>query len=278
MFHDAKEISSHPVERCQNKNSKGIIDIMLIGDSHSMAISRELEKLLTKENIGYYEISHSSCIPLPGFRRFGVSDELSCNNFDQQAFAYAKAAGIKTVVLTGRFSLYYSGNRFDNGEGGIEEGQPVFVDISTFTKGRWDDEERKARVLEAMHKEILALANDFNVVLVSPIPEAGWNVPEHAARVMAYGKGEVGTSTSYDKYLLRTVEVRNLFDALSRENPKVFSAQVYKSLCSDKTGRCVNSDADGVYYRDDDHLSNAGARLISPIIVKEIVTATDHAS
>jgi hypothetical protein len=44
-------------------------------------------------------------------------------------------------------------------------------------------------------------------------------------------------------------------------------------LCSEATDRCVNADADAVYYNDDDHLNNEGARLVTPTIIEAIEAA-----
>ena len=65
----------------------------------------------------------------------------------------------------------------------------------------------------------------------------------------------------------------NLFDRLAAQLPNVYPARVDKVLCSEKTNRCVNADGRGVYYFDDDHLSNAGARLIVPQIINAIQAA-----
>jgi lysophospholipase L1-like esterase len=67
--------------------------------------------------------------------------------------------------------------------------------------------------------------------------------------------------------------VTALFDKLNRELPNVYTARVDRVLCTDKTGRCLNADQKGIYYYDDDHLSNAGARLIAPVIVDAIKAA-----
>jgi hypothetical protein len=64
-----------------------------------------------------------------------------------------------------------------------------------------------------------------------------------------------------------------LFDRLARELPNVYTARVDRVLCIEKTGRCLNADQKGVYYYDDDHLSNAGASLIAPVIVDAIMAA-----
>lgn len=64
-----------------------------------------------------------------------------------------------------------------------------------------------------------------------------------------------------------------MFDKLVIELNNVKVARIDKVLCNDKSDRCLNTKGHDVYYYDDDHLSNAGARLIAPTIVSAVESA-----
>lgn len=81
----------HPQESCASKNSEKV-DVMLIGDSHMGSLSDGIRHSLDHEKIDYYIISHSSCMPLLGFKIFDGTSNYDCQNFLKDAFSWAKAA------------------------------------------------------------------------------------------------------------------------------------------------------------------------------------------
>ncbi len=269
LFDNGGNKLEHPVSHCASTSGIGI-DVLIIGDSHSNALRGGVGQALDRAGVGYYSVSHQSCLPLLGFRRFTAEGASSCQDFLSGTFEWAKEQGIGTVVLASRFQIFLDGSRFDNTEGGVEKGGLVWVDLLERSESKWDDHERRVRVIERIETSIRDLANHFNVVLVYPIPEAGWNVPSYGLKKILFDDGNATITTSYAAYIERTSYVNSLFDRLTLEIPNVFGAQVQKSLCNHETMRCLNADEYGIYYHDDDHMSNAGARLVAPIIVKEI--------
>jgi hypothetical protein len=265
-------VLKHPQQQCLS-SSDGAADVMLIGDSHMRSIADGVRSALAREGIENYFISHTSCLPLFGFKTFDAAITYDCKEFLDGAFAWAKLTGVSTVVLAARFPLYLYGTPYDNGEGGIETAGQSWVDVLDRTLSESNNDERRARVLSAYEQRIRELAEDFNVVLIYPVPEAGWNVPGYAFKVAFFNNGNATVTTSFDSYKDRASEVNALFDRLVTEVPNVYGARVHEVLCNEATDRCMNADANGVYYYDDDHLSNAGARLVAPIIVKAIRAA-----
>jgi peptidoglycan/LPS O-acetylase OafA/YrhL len=264
-------LPKHPRASCYFANSRGDVDVLLTGDSHSWAVSRELGKMLRSESIGFYDVSYGGCVPLSGL--VPQDGDRNCAAFVENAKKYARQAGITVIVLTARFPLYLRGEWFNNGEGGRELGKRLFFDLIDMKSSTWDDKQRRVRVLNAYEQRIVELASEFKVVLVYPIPEAGWDVPMTVFKnAHIYGK-KPELSISFAAYKERTAEVNTLFDKLVAELPNVYGARVYEALCSEDTGRCINADANGIYYYDDDHLSNAGARRVVPIIVDAVKQA-----
>jgi peptidoglycan/LPS O-acetylase OafA/YrhL len=265
-------VLKHPQRQCLS-SSEGSADVMLIGDSHMWALAGGVRSALAHEGVENYFISHSSCVPLFGFKLFDARTQYDCDEFLSGAFAWAKRERVSTVVLAARFPIYLKGTRYDNGEGGVETGGATWVDLTDHKTSELNDDKRKARVLAEYEKRIRQLAQQFNVVLVYPVPEAGWDVPSYTFKNALFNNRYSPLTTSYAAYKKRTREVNTMFDRLVTEVPNIYGARVHEVLCSEVTGRCVNADASGVYYSDDDHLSNAGARLVAPVVVEAIRNA-----
>lgn len=74
-----------------------------------------------------------------------------------------------------RLPLYTSGKRFDNGEGGVEAGDKYWAKAADPSKSL------KSAVIEGLESW---LENGAKLVLVYPVPEAGWNVKYEAQRAL----------------------------------------------------------------------------------------------
>jgi peptidoglycan/LPS O-acetylase OafA/YrhL len=270
-----KSSFKHPQLQCLFSDDEAA-HVMLIGDSHMGSLAEGVRDALIDEGIGNYFVSHTSCLPLLGFETHDPGKTYNCNEFINGAFEWAKNTGVTTVVLAARFTLYLNGNRYNNKEGGLESGGAVWVDLVGRSDSNLNDDERRVRVLNAYEQGIRELAHQFNVVIVYPVPEAGWSVPFYALKNVIKNGEEAKLTTPYAAYKERTSEVNALFDRLVADVPNVYAARVHEVLCSNATGRCVNADARGIYYYDDDHLSNAGARRVAPVIVKAIQDALSY--
>ena len=114
------------------------------------------------------------------------------------------------------------------------------------------------------------------VVLVYPIPEAGWNVIEELARRREQSDVPVELSTSFDVFLRRHAAVIAAFDAIA--SPSLFRVRPSDRLCDvDVPGRCINNLGDRPLYFDNNHLNTYGAGLVSPMILDAIEAARRRA-
>lgn len=257
---------------CHHPGPDGRAHVLLMGDSHSQAVSGAVGALLKDAGIGHDEAWLSACLPLPGFVRVGLEPALECAAFVDAAIGHARAAGIDTLVITARWPRHVNGHPFDNGEGGKERDRPHHFDIKG-QSGALDSPERQQRVLAAMRRELAALAGEFRLVLVMPVPEAGWRVPRQTFDTAVAAGHIVPVTTDYGRYRQRTQAIAALFRDLSASHPGVQVAHIEQALCAAASGRCLNADAEGIYYYDNDHLSTAGARRVAPIVMAAIAAA-----
>lgn len=274
LFDKGEASLPHPVRDCLTKHSAGSKTI-LIGDSHAAALAGEALRVFDANDADLYVMTHSACVGFSGFYVSSPKYRLRCNSFFTGIEDYIRKSGTATIVLASRWSLYLDGTPFDNGEGGIELLKPTYVDLfdrlgETTSQ---NDPARKARVLKQYVADIQNyLDAGHNVVLVYPIPEAGWNVPELVAKSAMTGRKNLEFSTSFERYRQRNQAVIAAFDAIS--HPNLFRVKPGDVFCSTFIKeRCINSvNADRVFYFDDDHLSDAGAALVVPALLEAVRT------
>lgn len=272
LFNRGETSLPHPVRACLTKHSTSSKTI-LIGDSHAGALGGEALRSFDAANVDLYVMAHSACVGFSGFYVTNPKYKLHCNPFFTGIEDYIRKSGIQTIIMANRWSLYVDGSHFDNGEGGVEPLQPTYIDLldRLDENAKQDDPARKARVLKQYVDDIRAyLDSGHNVVLVYPIPEAGWNVPGIVAKSAMSGIENLEFSTRFDRYQQRNAAVISAFDAIS--HPNLFRVRPADYFCNSfLEDRCINSlSAEKVFYIDDNHPSNSGARLVVPAILKAV--------
>ncbi|OBZ93904.1 hypothetical protein ADU59_19630 [Pararhizobium polonicum] len=272
LFDKGETSLPHPVRDCLTKHSTGSKTI-LIGDSHAAALAGEALRSFDANNIDLYVMAHSACVGFSGFYVSNPKYKLRCNPFFTGIEDYIRTSGTQTLIMANRWSLYVDGSPFDNGEGGVEHLKPTYIDLfdRIDEEASQNDPARKARVLKQYVADIQKyLDSGHNVVLVYPIPEAGWNVPEYVAKNAMSGITNLEFSTSYQRYQQRNQAVIAAFDTIS--HPNLFRVRPADFFCNSFVkDRCVNSlNAERVFYFDDNHLSDTGARLVVPALLEAV--------
>ncbi len=168
------------------------------------------------------------------------------------------------VVYAARMGAWLEGTRFDNGEGGVEPGQmDLLVPV---TPGQGD---RINALIERVTSTIQTIMEmGHTVILVYPVPEVGWHVPETLRKIIPQNQSDVtrffqeeGLTTSLSRYFERNQKAFAAYDALG-EDPRLLRVYPHQLFCSDTTCRCSTHDDKSFFYSDDDHLSSFGARLL----------------
>jgi len=254
-------------EHCIAKVEDSLGKALLLGDSHAMSITPKVTEALNAVGVDSYSATYIGCLPLTGYRRFDRGLDFVCSDYVAQALEEARQIGIDTLILTARFPLYYEGRGYDNGEGGVERSKVVY-DIDSLSRSSYDSDARRARFMQNFRDQITALSQEFNIVLVMPVPEHGWNVIDVAFKEVAFRDAgpDFALSSSFARYQERVRPVQELFDGLAAELDNVAVAHIQNGFCSAETGRCKAYHDGKSYYFDDDHLSLRGAEIAAEII------------
>ena len=268
---------SHPVAGCLLDGAPGDPGpgVAFYGDSHADALQGAMFTLAKQAGLRFYSVTRSACPPVPGLTRT-PGGNLRCDDFVRGVEAYVDAAGFGVVVLAARWTAGVAPGPFDNGEGGVDGKPGDFLTPVGATPA--DDADRAARVISAYVAAVEnLLARGHRVVLVYPVPEAGWNVPEELARRREAAGHPLTLSTPLAAYQRRQSAVTAAFDAI--ESPKLYRVRPADLLCREIVpGRCVTSIGDQPLYFDDNHLNNTGALLVGERILAAIEAARRDAA
>jgi peptidoglycan/LPS O-acetylase OafA/YrhL len=243
--------------------------VAFYGDSHADALQGAFFDAAEKAGFRFYSVTRSACPPIPGLDRTGDAASPACDAFVRGVEDYVEANDFPVVVLAARWTAGAAPRAYDNGEGGVE-GQPG--DFLT-PLGVPVPADREAAVIATYVRGIESLlAKGHRVVLVYPIPEAGWNVPEELARRRESSSEPVTLTTDAAAYSRRQAAVIAAFDTIS--DPNLFRVRPDATLCNGTIpGRCLNSIGDRPLYFDDNHLNNFGAGLLMPSVIEAIAAA-----
>ena len=174
------------------------------------------------------------------------------------------------VIIASRWTSYATARRFDNGEGGVEHGRSnpfILGDLKPGSAAFTD------ALLEHFKRGVERyLQSGYKVILVHPVPEAGWNVPRMAFKIAHFeGRSldDIDLSTSHKRFRDRNRAVISAFEGLQTDT--LIQVRPAEVLCDTfSAGRCANIAGGQILYYDDDHLSTAGADLIVPRILAAV--------
>ena len=248
---------------CQFGRADGVREIALFGDSHSGSLVSAFENISKRYQIkgNNYTLIRCPSLQLSIEKNLDATARI-CADFKSDLFNNLDSKEVpETLILLSRWTIMLENHPFNNAECGIESGPDSFwINKHTNTLGY-----RPALKMDYV-KSIKTLINSGRtIVLVYPVPEMGWNVPNRLLRI--YNKNHkvsiTDGSTSHELFTKRNKDAYAALDALGN-HPKLFRIYPEKIFCNTYLkGRCV-AHLNGVpLYYDDDHLSEFGANFIA---------------
>lgn len=265
------DFPTHPIKNCLFKNdTRSENKVALLGDSHAKSLHWAIQNQLRDKNISLYVSTYEACPPIRGILRMDYK-ESKCDLYNSETFKYLEQNNFNTYILSARWSLYILGEMFNNQEGGVELGSGHHFDLVEYSNlnSPPEDQKRMRRVVQAYVDEIEKILDQGKkIILIDPVPEAGWHVPDTLAKLQQYTDSEQILSTSFELYKERNQFFIDAMETISNQN--FIRIKPQNILCSEKTNRCVHELDERVLYFDDDHLNNKGAELISSILEEYI--------
>jgi len=246
-------------------------DFALIGDSHAGAVQNEISSVAKEYGLSGIGLSYRSCPPLtsvdPTDRQ--STSALSCKALRNNLFSDEAIQSLpKYIVVLARWPLLIEKERYVNSDGYKESGSSWVWDIGS-TSERGYSESMGDVIVTSLERYISA---GKTLVIVYPVPEMGWSVPEYLAKAehSKVGLSNESASESYDRFLERNKNAYSVLDSVGKGGGGI---NVYPEdvLCDKNVKSICHAFLNGhsLYY-DDDHLSGYGAKLLSKEIVRII--------
>ena len=252
-------------------------NIVLYGDSHLTAISEELNKAfielkikgttIVNKKIGYG--TFDICDVIPELRTYSPKNTDTtdrCLTGFKNILSYIKKSNAE-VIFASRwsFKLYPIKNQIDdmpykNSEGGMEN--ETYREYVSVINGNisFTGVDKKLTINHFIDG-LLSATN--RLYLIYPIPEIGWDIARtNISYYKANGTLLGGISIPYSDFVSRNRFINSVFNEY-KNNPNVIPIKPGLIFCDTfLKNRCVAQYKKIPYYYDDDHLSDAGARLI----------------
>ncbi|MFA6959815.1 MAG: acyltransferase family protein [Opitutaceae bacterium] len=226
--------------------------IAVWGDSHAGALVPELDLMARASNKSFLFFGTSAQAPVPGVVLVDQSNGAKREKYTEDTLKLLIARPhIKVVVLHARWGFYAKGRN--------ERSTPSHWAFYGHSFGSQDE-------LEAYYTaKILAVISALTdagktVVLIYPVPEVGYNVPDFLARQSAAGKSVQSTVRCLDFQERQS----GVMAALDSPRGHIIRIKPHERLLA---GDQLTILHDGnPLYRDDDHLSTAGVDYIKDML------------
>jgi len=225
--------------------------VYLFGDSHAGSLSIALRKQLSQISYTLISMTQPGCMMVEGVTRTDLNRKATnrCRSLTAQAVDFARR-NPAPIVISARWRINLSSERYDNGEGGTELGQPAFSVV---------EHDASTRLASHISNELSNLTQIAPLIVVDQIPETGWNVPSVLIKAIIY-ESERTFSTSYRRYLSANEPVNRMLASV-KGNVNIVNTSWL--VCDSEIDRCTVQ-IDGVpLYRDSDHPADLFAGKIS---------------
>jgi len=266
---DTQDCHQRPADiACFFHGEQGKPILINAGDSHGKTLGNDLKKVAKNLGFSYFQLTANNC-PLirNAYSLIGTTLNNNCHPAEQaKRMARIKSMSSSNIIIimSARYPLYLSSEGFDNRQGGVEEISPIWVSDELHKK---NDVSVSQSLIQSTFNELLDTG--AKVLMVYPIPEAGWDIPKlvrkkldsfpASQKLNAFKSFQI--TTSYKTYKERALASFQVLDSVS-DRPNLIRVFPSEVLCDKVKDQCYTHSKDALYYHDDDHLGPAGSALV----------------
>lgn len=231
--------------------------VIFLGDSHTDVISAAVLK-------EYPEMHASSfmafgCPPFLGVIRINKDNIIDCSAHTRHILDKFISIPDQTVVLSARFAMYESGKGF------VLPNQKLFepdVHIQSSDFKGFDSKADYKRVFAAGLRDTLHTLGQQHkhIVFVFQTPELGFDPRSCVSRSL---RNVAAAQCKISRSLVdaRQASYRKMVAEILKDYPEVITFDPMPYLCD--ADFCYGGNDSDIFYKDDDHLSIAGSKLIA---------------
>lgn len=240
------------VWKCDLGDTNARAQILVAGDSHAGALHQAFDRFGRANHVKVTMATAAGCPPLLEVTTSEIREGTDCRRFNERTFAYAKAAGVRTVVLVARWSIYTGGT--------IKPIDDILVSLDgpPFTR-----EKARSAFVESLHGTLSMYRREgIEVVILMDNPGQAVE-PRDALRRSRTDLGRINSFAVSAK----THEEDQRWSRQAIRMASAGSAKVVSFddlLCDART--CRLADPDAFLYMDNNHLSTHGNNVVYPRI------------
>ncbi|HCQ66716.1 MAG TPA: acyltransferase [Rhodobacteraceae bacterium] len=237
------------------------VDLVLIGDSHAAAVADAFDLAAREAGLSGVFFGNVSCAPLVGVVTGTIDQRENCRQLMQAAVAFTEnTPGLRYVALVARWPVVVERDLLPGERG---KPFPIRLDTDVFPDAPVGTTNAPA-VTAALPRTLEAFAAPgVEFLLLGPIPEIGWNVPDHLIAHLRWGN-PMPADPDISSVLVRQSRAIDILEAASAARPDTTYIPVADELCKPD---CPTHEGGTAFYWDDDHLTPVGAeRLIAPLL------------
>lgn len=238
--------------------------VVVWGDSHAGATLAGFDAWLASREVNGLAFVKAACPPILGVRRVDQASDHNCDTHNDSVLAQIEAnPDIRQVILFGRWALSTEGTRAAHEPGG----PAILAEHGADSLGISDNARLVADGLDRVVARLRA--REIDVVLVGGLPEIGRGVPQVVLRYGSDvgGRNLLPTRADYDA---RNLRANQIIEAVTERRGSVYLDPA-RLLCGETCRVEIDGDA---LYRDDDHMSEFGARWLVPRLFATVAIPT----
>lgn len=234
--------------------------ILLVGDSHSGTLYPGLAEALSETQENILNLAEGGCVPFFGVASHPRGNPDPCLIGTNERLSLAEnLQSIQTIILASRGPMYITGRGFGQGKN-----EPGYDWELTFPDS--ESPHQKPDVFKkAMRNTLMRLsATGKQIIFVVDVPELGFNASE-CINLRPYRLSEQKVRSpctirrkDFDE---RNRMYRTIVSQVASEFPMVKIFDAAAQLCDNKY--CYAMSNGKLLYRDDDHLTIIGSKLIA---------------
>lgn len=254
-------------EHCKSlvDNPRGTI--IAVGDSHMAVLGPTLRKMAARLNMNYEQFPR--CVLIKGTEILKADNSVEINICAQEQLTALAKYENAIVVKTSRLSYRITGEDVTNTD--VQEFADQYVPIEGNDLTIED-------AIAQTNEDLLSMG--YRLIQIYPVPEPGF-FPDYRLRRLLKGHemnvhdrieeiADKEMSISYDDYMARHKRAFNALDRVSHSN--YHAVKPHEIFCDKDLGICRSVANGRVLYRDTNHVSDYGAR----IIVEQVEEILEH--
>lgn len=245
--------------------------VAIWGDSHAAVLANPLGQALATEGIGVRELSGSSCMPITDVRNTALKRAEYCAVHNRLMLDHmVNDPDLRVVVIFAYWNSYAEARDFDNRAGALVRDRLVAVPLDQ--PDDMPDADRLAALAGLLRGDLDRLvAAGKRVVILGPLPEPGFDLPDRLGRDLWLGLDPAGheeyPEPAFTDY---ATSARTMLTDAARDLPGVTVLDLAPLFCTPGAVCRLVRDGQPLFF-DGNHLSLAGSALVIPPLAKAVL-------